>query len=349
MPKKVVITLVLAGLGLCLVAGVTGAWVLFGANTPAFEGERGVKIPPDASFAVALDSLEANGVVRSRSTLAWVGRLTGWGDQVKAGYYAFEEGASNYDLLDTIRKGLQTPVRVTIPPGSTPDVVAAVAGREMAFEAADFEAALRDSALAARLGTDTAHLFGYMLPETYFFYWLTDAAEVVAKVKESFDAFYAEAAPDGLDLSKEEVVTVASFVEWETAVVEEKPRVAGVYLNRLRRPGWRLEADPTVQYAILESEGQKRRLFNRDYNIEHPYNTYLIDGLPPGPVTNPSPSSVESVLRAEDHDYMFFVATGEGDHTFSRTLDEHINAARRYHRLMRERRRAAQRAASDAG
>ena len=348
MPKKNVVIAVLAGLGLCVVAGLAGAWLLFGQNTPAFEGERGVKIPPGADFETVLDSLEAGGVVHTRQTLAWVGRLTGWDDQVKAGYYAFETGASNHDLLDTIRKGLQSPVRVTIPPGTTPDVVAAVAGREMAFDAADFEAALRDSTLAAYLGTDTAHLFGYMLPETYFFYWLTDAREVVAKIKEAFDTFYAENAPDSLDLSPDDVVTLASLVEWETAIEEEKPRVAGVYLNRLRRAGWRLEADPTVQYAIIEREGQKRRLFNRDYEIQHPYNTYLIDGLPPGPVTNPSPSSVRGVLGVEKHDYMFFVATGEGGHTFSRTLREHINAAREYHRLMEQRRREAQQA-TDAG
>lgn len=347
MSKKIILA-VLAGIVLCLIAGLTGAWLLFRQNTPAFEGERGVKIPPGADFAAVVDSLEASGILRNRRTLAWVGRLTGWDDQVKAGHYVFEAGASNHDLLDTIRKGLQAPARVTIPPGTSPEVVAAVVGREMAFSAADFAAALRDSALAARLGTDTAHLFGYMLPETYFFYWLTDAPDVVAKIKETFDAFYAEFAPDSLDLSPDDVVTLASIVEWETNVVEEKPRVAGVYLNRLRRPGWRLEADPTVQYAVLEEEGEKRRLFNRDYTIPHPYNTYQIDGLPPGPVTNPSPSSVRSVLQAEEHDYMFFVATGDGDHAFSRTLREHINAARRYHRLMERRRREAQQAA-DAG
>ncbi|NBC17951.1 MAG: aminodeoxychorismate lyase, partial [Bacteroidetes bacterium] len=91
----------------------------------------------------------------------------------------------------------------------------------------------------------------------------------------------------------------------------------------------------------LEREGQKRRLFNVDYDIVHPYNTYLIDGLPPGPVTNPSKSSIRAVLNAEDHKYMFFVAKGDGSHTFSRTLREHNRAAREFHRLMRERRREA--------
>ena len=338
--KWMAITLVLVALALAF--GVAVYRMAFAPNTPAFEGERSVWIPRGAGFEAAVDSLDARGVLASRTSFVWMAKLTGWGDQIKAGHYAFEAGASNRELLETLRKGLQTPVRLTIPPGSRPEVVAAVLAREMAFAPEDFLAALRDSALAADLGTDTTHLFGYMMPETYFFYWLTDAPTVVRKVKQAFDAFYraeAEAAPDPPDLSPDDVVTIASIVEWETHDEAEKPRVAGVYLNRLRE-GWALQADPTVQYAILAAEGQKRRLLFKDYEIEHPYNTYRYRGLPPGPITNPAPSTVRAVLRAEKHRYFYFVANGDGTHTFSRTLREHNRAADTYRRLMRERRRA---------
>jgi UPF0755 protein len=180
-----------------------------------------------------------------------------------------------------------------------------------------------------------------MMPETYHFYWLNDAPSVIKKVKESFDTFYSEeiaAKAEQLGLTKKEVVTLASIVEWEAHVNEEKPRVAGVYLNRLRG-NWPLQADPTVQYAVIEREGQKRRLLYEDYDIQHPYNTYKFAGLPPGPITNPSPSSIRAVANAEEHDYMYFVARGDGSHTFSRTLAEHNRAAQEYYRLMRERRR----------
>lgn len=343
MLKKLLIAgLVLVVLGLA--AAGAGYWLAFSPNTATYEGARGVKVPRGASFAQVLDSLEAGGIIASRQTLGWVGRGTGWGGQVKAGYYRFESGASNYEILDTIRKGLQSPVKVTIPPGTRPEVVAAVAAREMAFSADAFRAALRDTALARELGTDTTHLFGYLLPETYQFYWLAPPENVIRKAKEGFDALYAAHA-DSQSVGPEEALRLASIVEWETGLPEEKPRVAGVYLNRLR-DGWPLQADPTVQYAVMEEEGQKRRLLFEDYDLAHPYNTYAYRGLPPGPLTNPSPSSVRAVLQPEAHGYFFFVATGDGGHVFSRTLREHNRAADRYYERMRERRRAAQQSGS---
>ncbi|MFQ5571326.1 MAG: endolytic transglycosylase MltG [Rhodothermales bacterium] len=339
MLKTLVKIALLLGL-LAVLAGGAGAWMMFGSNTPDYEGTRSVKIPRGATFESVLDSLESNDILRSRRTFAWMAGLTGWGSQIKAGHYAFERGRSNYDLLNTLRKGLQTPIRLTIPPGSRPEVVAAVAGREMAFEASDFLAALRDPTLAESAGTDTLHLFGYMLPETYFFYWLTDASTVVRRIKEQFGTFYTgetRARAERLNLTPDDVLNLAAIVEWETNLESEKPRIAGVYLNRLRI-GMRLQADPTVQYAVLENEGQKRRLFNRDYDINHPYNTYQFTGLPPGPVTNPSPSSIRAVLNAEKHNYLYFVANGEGGHTFNSSYQQHLRDARRFHRLMRQRR-----------
>lgn len=349
MRKKWVIALaVVAGAGL-LAAGI-GYWIVFGPNTGLYDGERSVFIPRGADFAQVADSLESSGVLGSRSTFELIGKATGWADQVKAGHYTFEAGASNYRMLDVIRKGLQSPVQLTIPPGTRPEVMALVAGRDMEFDAPAFEAALRDTALANELETDTASLFAYMLPETYFFYWLTDAEAVVRKIKEQFDQFYQNevaARADSLGLSKEDVVAMASIVEWETGLEAEKARVAGVYLNRLQR-GWPLQADPTVQFAVQELEGSRRRLLFEDYRIQHPYNTYLYAGLPPAPITNPSASTIRAVVNAEDHDYMYFVARGDGSHTFSRTLAEHNRAADDYYTIMRERRQQQQAAADSA-
>ena len=333
------ILLVLFLLG-ALVAG-TGAWMMFRPNTPVYEGERSVRIPPGSSFETVVDSLENGDLLTSRSSFRWMGEVTGWGSQIKAGHYAFETGQSNYDLLNTLRKGLQTPIRLTIPPGTRPEVAAAVAGRDMAFDADKFLAALHDPEVASAAGTDTLHLFSYMLPETYFFYWLTDAPTVVKRIKDQFENFYTETMArkaKSMGLSTDDVLNLAAIVEWETSVEEEKPRVAGVYLNRLRK-SWPLQADPTVQFAILQSEGQKRRLFNRDYDINHPYNTYRIGGLPPGPVTNPSPSSIRAVVNAEKHNYMYFVAKPGGGHVFNTNLADHTRDARRFHQYMRERRR----------
>ena len=321
-----------------LLALLTFYFLILASNTTGFQDSRNVQIPRGASFEDALDELQRQDIVARRRSLSLLGRLTGWGDQVKAGNYAFESGASNYDILQTLRRGLQTPVRVVIPPGSRKDVIAAVVAREMAFEKQDFLAALGDSSLAAELGTDTLHMFSYLLPETYFFYWLTSPEDVIWKVKKSFDSFYESNAEGGnpQSLTMDEVLRVASLVEWESDLLHERPTIAGVYLNRLR-DGWLLQADPTVQFALIEIEGQKRRLFFRDYKIDHPFNTYIIRGLPPGPVTNPAPTAVAAALHPEEHNYYYFVATGDGGHLFSRTLREHNSAAAAYYRRLRER------------
>jgi UPF0755 protein len=327
-----------AAIGTALLAGT----LAFSSNTPSFEGERSVTIPEGTSFETTIDSLQASGLLESARTMRWFGQLTGWRNQVKAGHYAFASGASNWALLDTIRKGLQTPVRLTIPPGTSPPVAAQVAARHMEFEAAAFRKALRDSTLAAELGTTPTDLFGYMLPDTYHFYWQTSPRRAIRHIKTSFDRFAERELEAGLeehDLSVRDAAILASIVEWETGITDEKPRVAGVYLNRLDI-GMPLQADPTVQYAVMEKEGSKRRLFFADYEIDHAYNTYQFRGLPPGPLTNPSRSSLRAVANAESHSYLYFVADGTGGHTFSRTLREHNRAAQDYYELMRQRRAA---------
>lgn len=343
---RVLVVLVILG---SAVAGAA-AWMAFSANTQSFQDERTVKLPSGSSLEVIQDSLVARGILANRWTFDVVARGTGWGDQIKSGHYSFESGLSNIDILGKLRRGEETPVRITIRSGTRKDFVARALAAEMAFSEDDFLAALADPEFTASIGTDTAHVFSFLLPDTYFFYWESSPETVIKEVKETFDSFYegavARANESGAPvqrLSKNDVTNMAAIVEWEAGIEEEKPTIAGVYLNRLR-DGWPLQADPTVQYAIIQLEGSKRRLFNRDYRIDHPYNTYQFRGLPPGPVTNPTRTSIEAVLAPESHGYYFFVARGDGSHLFSRTLREHTRNAQAYFRVMRER-RAAQAAA----
>lgn len=331
-------------LGLLLILG--GAllyWLTYAPNTRIYEGQRAVQIPPGADFTQIVDSLKSAGVLRSRLSFKTLAAATGWYQQVKPGLYRFSANASNMNMLGRLRRGEQDPVRVMIPPGTRPGVVAKIIGRDLYTDSTTFRAALGDSSLAAELQTDTRHLFGYVLPNTYQFYWLTESDEVLRRLKETFDRSFTQEMQqkaDSLGLTKEEVIRLASIVEWEARKANEKARIAGVYLNRLRI-NMPLQADPTIQYAVMEQNGgQKRRLLYEDYEIDHSYNTYNYQGLPPGPITNPALSTVEAVLNAEDHNYRFFVANGNGGHTFSRTFAEHQRAAAKYRRLMRERRRA---------
>jgi UPF0755 protein len=335
------LALLLAGIGL----GVGGT-LLFGPNTGAYEAPRDLVLPKDATLDQAVDSLQAHDILVAPATFRLVATVTGWGRQLKAGHYEVPPRTSNFRLLDVLRRGLQTPLRVTIPPGSRPGPVAAVVARRLALDSTAFRRALRDSTLARELDSAPRRLFGYMMPETYEFYWQTPAETVVRRIKQSFDRFYARhlaAGADSLGFSKREVVTLASIVEWEAIYDGEKPRIAGVYVNRLQR-GWRLQADPTIQYVLMNTRGERtRRVLYRDLEIEHPYNTYRNAGLPPGPITNPSPSSLRAAVAPEDHEYFYFAADGTGGHTFSRTLREHNRAAEKYHRMLDERRESGSR------
>ena len=133
------------------------------------------------------------------------------------------------------------------------------------------------------------------------------------------------------------MVTFASIVGEEALFDAEKARIAGVYLNRLKR-GWPLQADPTVQYALVDAGKQRvTRVLYKHLEIDHPYNTYQIQGLPPGPITNPSPSSLRAATGPERHEYLYFAADGTGGHTFSRTLQEHNRAAQKYQHMLDQR------------
>ena len=335
----------LVALVLVVAALAGGLWLAFWPNTPSYEGTRGVRLPT-RSFDAAADSLEAAGLLASRGAFELFATLTGWDQQVKPGHYAFEAGASNWDLMDKIRKGLEDPIMVMVPPGTRPPVLAAVLRRQLGTDSAAVVQAFRDSSLAAALGTDTLHLFGEMRPNTFDIYWTTDAEEAVRRIHRWYDRFWTDerrAKAEALGLTPAEVLTLASIVEWEARVPDERPRIAGVYLNRLlgRTPAgrMRLQADPTVQYALMQADsGPMRRLLTSDYRFPSPYNTYLIDGLPPGPITNPSESSIDAVLDAEDHDYLYFVAStdGSGRHRFSRTAAEHNQAAAAWSRWLSE-------------
>lgn len=329
---------------------IAGYDLVFRSTTPEYDGKRSVNIRPETNLEGVAEGLVDTGILKKSSGFVLLGKLTGWGSQIKAGHYEFEMGVSNRDVLETLRRGLQEPVRVRVPAGTRKERMIRSMAAEMAFTEEELTSAFSDEELATEMSTDTTHLWSFMIPDTYFFYWLTDPADVVRRIKDRYDNLYASALDSlgsiPVDLTPDEVIRAAGIVEWESSYVPEKPRIAGVYLNRLKNR-WALQADPTVQYIIMLDEGEKRRLFFRDYEIDHPYNTYKFRGLPPGPITNPTASSIQSIFYPEAHSYFYFVAKGDGQHIFSKTLAEHRRNAQEYYRVMRMR-RAEQAAAESA-
>jgi UPF0755 protein len=231
-----------------------------------------------------------------------------------------------------LARGKKAALRFTVPEGLTIQEVAALAAQRLGIPDKAFIAAARDSLAASRLlGMAVPSFEGFLRPETYILPADINAKELVRLMAEGFQSAWRpqwDARLDSLNMSRLELVTLASIVEGEARADDERETIAGVYRNRLRI-GMALQADPTVQYAISLKRGRRKsRLFEKDYQFKSPYNTYLNPGLPPGPVNSPSRRSLEAALYPADVRYLYFVARPDGRHVFSRTYSEHLRAIR---------------------
>ena len=297
-----------------------------------------ITVPSGATFASVTDSLAAHGLVRNRLWFKLRARLRGVDRSVHAGVYEVNRAMSSGDVLDILAAGQSAVVRLTVPEGLTIPEVAALAAR-IGIPADSFTAAARDTVLVDSLGLPGRSLEGFLHPDTYELPANARGSELVRIMAEGFrrswDSTWTRRL-DSIGMSQLEVVTLASIVEGEARADDEREIIASVYLNRLRA-GMPLQADPTVQYAILLRTGERKpRLYDKDYLTPSPYNTYLQPGLPPGPVNSPSRRSIQATLYPADTPYRFFVAGPAGRHVFARTYDEHL---RNIARVRREARR----------
>jgi UPF0755 protein len=306
-----------------LVAVVGGLAACAGSNSAP---ER-VTLPPGASFGAVTDTLAAHGVIGSRRIFKLIARIRGVDRSVQAGVYEFPPGTSPWHVLDVLAKGAAVAQKFTVPEGLTIPEVAALAADRLGIPADSVLHAAADGAAAsAILGYPVRSFEGFLRPETYSLPVGVGAADLVRIMAESFKSSWApawSARLDSIGMTQAQLVTFASIVEGEARADDERETIAGVYHNRLRI-GMALQADPTVQYAIFLATGsRKNRLYEKDYQIASPYNTYLHPGLPPGPVNSPSRRSIEASLYPAAVPYLYFVAGPDGHHLFARTYGEH--------------------------
>jgi UPF0755 protein len=231
-----------------------------------------------------------------------------------------------------LARGKKAALRFTVPEGLTILDIAEIAGARLGIAEDSFVRAARDPKTAtALLGFAVPSAEGFLRPETYVLPADINAGELIRFMVEGFKSSWKpewDARLDSLKMTRLQLVTLASIVEGEARADEEREIIAGVYRNRLRI-GMALQADPTVQYAISLKRGRRKsRLFQKDYQIESPYNTYLHPGLPPGPVNSPGMRSIEAALYPADVRYLYFVARPDGRHVFTRTYGEHLRAIR---------------------
>lgn len=287
-----------------------------------------VTIPRGSGLSAAADTLGRRGVISWPVGFRIYARLRGAERSIKPGVYDIPESSSWPAALDKLVSGDVIQLRLTIPEGwSTPEIAARLA--EVGAVGADsILGILADTAVAQRLEVPGPTLEGYLYPATYHFPSGTPVNAMLRTLVNRYrDAWTPamRARADSIGMSEREVVTLASIVEKEAKVWGERDTIAAVYRNRLRI-GMRLEADPTVQYAL--GSHQSRLLYSHiDSVADNPYNTYRNRGLPPGPIASPTRAAMQSVLRPADVDYLYFVARPDGTHVFTRSLAEH-NAAK---------------------
>ena len=259
-------------------------------------------------------------------------RHSRYSDNIKTGRYVVEPSDGVLKVFKTLKNGLQTPVMVTVPSVRSLDQMAAkVAGYLMA-DSADIMDAIKDAASKEKYGFNEATMPCMIIPNTYDMYWNVSATNFLARMQKEYDAFWngeRKEKADAMGLTPVEVSTLASIVDEETANNAEKPTIAGLYYNRLQR-GMRLQADPTVKFAM--NDPSIRRVLNRMLTTDSPYNTYMYEGLPPGPIRVPSVQGIDAVLNYQHHNYLYMCAKEDfsGTHNFASTAAEHAANARRY-------------------
>jgi UPF0755 protein len=310
--------LLLAGLG---TGGYLYARHAYTAPGPLAEPTQLV-IPRGGTTAIAAALAEQRVIADPRAFLAaaW---LTGGEGPLRAAEYLFPARASLADVLEILRRGRPVQRRLTIPEGLTARQIAALIER------------------AEGLTGDTpAFEEGELLPETYSYQWGDTRAALVRRAEQAMTAALAEAwrqRAENLPLANpRQALILASIVERETGKAEERGLVAGVFINRLRR-GMPLQSDPTVAYAAADGGVLERPISRADLDRDHPFNTYRVRGLPPGPIASPGRDSLRAVVRPETTEFLYFVADGTGGHAFARTLEEHNRNVARWREIERNR------------
>lgn len=303
---------------LALLAGcIAGA---LGLRQPTANGDPCRLYLPDSTNRDALcDSLVADGVLHSTKAFRLVASLLRL-DNVRPGSYVVEPHMRTLTLVRKLRNGQQDPIRLTIGKFRTPQQLNEYLNKKLMHD--DFDVTL-----------DSFHL---IRPDTYEFYWTVTPHQFMQRMEKEYEAFWrTRALNDPNDLNDlKDLIIIASIVEEETNYSPEKPLIASVYLNRLKR-GMPLQADPTVKYAV--GDFTLRRILNKHLEVESPFNTYLHAGLPPAPICLPSKASVDAVINAPETQYIYFCASEklDGTHRFAATLAEHNRNAARYHAAIR--------------
>jgi UPF0755 protein len=286
-------------------------------------------VPSGAGLQKIAQLLKQNGIVSSRWTFVVVGKLMGAERQLKAGEYRVHSGMSPFDILNMFQSGRVLLYDVTIPEGFNMHQIAKLLSENELSSSEEFMKRATDPTFIHSLDIEADSLEGYLYPETYFFPKDIGVEGIIQAMVSTFKNIYTadmEERAQALSMTQTEVVTLASIIEKETSIEDERPLISAVFHNRLKKriP---LQSDPTVIYALPDFDGNLKR---KDLLVHSPYNTYYVAGLPPGPIANPGQPALLATLYPAEANYLYFVSKNDGTHYFSRTLSEHNRAVERY-------------------
>lgn len=297
-------------------------------------------IPEGADFDQLMDSLNAKKVLTDKLSFAFLSKLSGYKDNIKPGHYLLKANTTNKEAIWMLRAGTQAPVNITFTSTRDLNSMAESLTRNIRLEPTELMALLTDSSFISEYGFNETTLPAMFLPNTYNVYWDVSAEGLFKRMYKEYERFWSEERKEKarfLGLTPIQVSTLASIVYEETTKNDEMPKIAGVYLNRLRNPNETnklLQADPTVKYAV--GDPGLKRVLKVHTQIDHPYNTYMYPGLPPGPINIPSIQSIKAVLNPSDHEFYYFCARPDfsGYHAFAQNHREHINNRRAYQQFL---------------
>lgn len=319
---------VLAAVILFLV--VPGAWFFIYINTPTpGTGTVDVFIPKGTGVRQIKNILARNGLIRDDFRFLVLARLTGRSKQLRAGEFVIGRGLLPAEVLDILVRGEVIQHRLTIPEGLTAHQIAALFAKDQWVNEKEFLSLCSEPEFIHALGIGQDRLEGYLFPDTYVLVrGESNARTIITTMVNRFLEVWQTVSVDDFSLDRHQVITLASIIEKETGVQDERPLIARVFLNRLER-SMRLQSDPTVIYGLEDFNGNLTR---KDLNKETPYNTYIIKGLPPGPICSPGQAAIEAVFHPALSNALYFVAKKDGTHYFSNTLKEHNKAVRKFQR-----------------
>lgn len=324
-------------------AGIAGLFIVFFGYIFYYPNSfdpspKFITVSKGQSFSSLADSLDQKEIITSRWAFTIAGKILGVTQKMRVGKYSFVSGVSNMEILEDIEGGLSAiSSNIALREGVRTKVFARILKRHLGIDSSRFMQSYYDTSLIGIYPHNATSLEGYLMPDTYSFFWQDDEREIVQRMITEFKEFFVDSLQmrmkqQKLDLNK--VMTMASIVEGEAVYDDERAVIAGVYYNRLKRR-MRLQADPTVWFVVSDTS---KRLTKRSLQVNSPYNTYLNYGLPPGPINNPSRQSILAALYPAKHNYIYFVADNNGRHRFATNYDEH----QRNVRLYRKSRRIAQ-------